>query len=688
MNLEIFKINDLSGKYYKESYIKKNYIEEYNYVNEYIKYDVPFKEKIYLCINNMNFIPKCKNENCVNDVKFKSVSFGYFEYCCVKCSSSDLSIIDRRKKTCFDKYGVDNPMKNSDIKIKLNNSIFDKYGVDNISKLDIVKKKKSSTNLLKYGCEYNSQRKDIKVILSDNIIKLNKRLEGKRSQKRSDYWKFKLDKLGINFLSNESGSILNIECFRGHQFTIKKDCLNDRIRYNNEICTICNPIIKKEKLVYTNSNFIEKSNIIHNNKYEYLSSYEGSKNNIKILCKKCSNIFYQISTSHLSGSGCPKCCSSISNKEILWLNKLGIDDNNRQVRIKINDRVYNVDGINGNIIYEFYGDYWHGNPSIYNEFDFNKSVGKTFGELYKKTIDRERILEDSGYKVISIWESEYDLNSYYDLSTISEFINSLNINFIENYFDVYNINFYFPDLKIGIVVDFLKNSTTKNYYHDRYLYFNSKGVRIISISEFEYENKFEIIKSRIKYILKIGVKKIYARDCLVKKVDQKMSKSFLNQNHLQGYVYSDYYLGLFYEDELVSIMGFASTEGRKKMDYGNWDLNRFVVKVDTSVVGGFSKLLKFFINNVDVYRIISYADLFYSNGDIYLKNNFKIKDILVPDYKWVIENKKYNKQKFKKSNLIKLGYDENKSESEIMFERGGYKIWDCGKIKFEMLTDE
>ena len=86
--------------------------------------------------------------------------------------------------------------------------------------------------------------------------------------------------------------------------------------------------------------------------------------------------------------------------------------------------------------------------------------------------------------------------------------------------------------------------------------------------------------------------------------------------------------------------------------------------------------------------MLSYADLFYSNGDIYLKNNFKIKDILVPDYKWVIENKKYNKQKFKKSNLIKLGYDENKSESEIMFERGGYKIWDCGKIKFEMLTDE
>ena len=105
----------------------------------------------------------------------------------------------------------------------------------------------------------------------------------------------------------------------------------------------------------------------------------------------------------MRGRGCIKCSNRFGILENNWLNDNNII--NRQVRIG----KYIVDGYDPitNTIYEFNGDYWHGNPIRYKKDDINSSCKKTFGELYKKTIEKEKILIDKGYKVISIWESEY-----------------------------------------------------------------------------------------------------------------------------------------------------------------------------------------------------------------------------------------------------------------------------------------
>lgn len=71
---------------------------------------------------------------------------------------------------------------------------------------------------------------------------------------------------------------------------------------------------------------------------------------------------------------------------------------------------YNVDGYDPETktVYEFYGDYWHGSINKFNPTEKNKTIGKTFGELYEKTLQREAAIKAAGYKVISIWESDYD----------------------------------------------------------------------------------------------------------------------------------------------------------------------------------------------------------------------------------------------------------------------------------------
>ena len=68
---------------------------------------------------------------------------------------------------------------------------------------------------------------------------------------------------------------------------------------------------------------------------------------------------------------------------------------------------------------------------------------------------------------------------------------------------------------------------------------------------------------------------------------------------------------------------------------------------------------------------------------MYKKLGFEKKTHSKPNYWYVINNLRYYRFNFRKSILIKNGYDKNKTEKEIMFERGIYRIYDCGNIRWE-----
>lgn len=163
------------------------------------------------------------------------------------------------------------------------------------------------------------------------------------------------------------------------------------------------------------NDLIARAHIIHNNKYDYsLVSFINNKTKITIICK-IHGEFYKTPINHLiNKQGCPKCSHSTSNSEIEWLNYIGIPIKYRNKTLKIGDFLIKPDAYdsNTNTIYEFYGDYWHGNPKIYNANDINKSSKKTFRELYEKTIQRETMIKSAGYKIIYIWESDWNKLKY------------------------------------------------------------------------------------------------------------------------------------------------------------------------------------------------------------------------------------------------------------------------------------
>jgi very-short-patch-repair endonuclease len=172
-------------------------------------------------------------------------------------------------------------------------------------------------------------------------------------------------------------------------------------------CNKCG-VIKRSlmKFLYKKDRFIENAVKIHGSKYDYsLVEYIGSTKKVNIICKE-HGVFRQMPAGHLSGKGCYICNSKCGLMENKWLDSYNIPNEYRQYIIEN----YRVDGINikDKIIYEFYGDYWHGNPEKYNPNDINKSTYKTFGELYNYTIKREEYLKSLGYIIISIWESDYN----------------------------------------------------------------------------------------------------------------------------------------------------------------------------------------------------------------------------------------------------------------------------------------
>lgn len=224
----------------------------------------------------------------------------------------------------------------------------------------------------------------------------------------------------------------------------------------------------------------------------------------------------------------------------------------------------------------------------------------------------------------------------------------------------------------------------RNYHIDKYNRIRKAGLTPIFIFEDEWIYKQDIVKSIIKNKLGIIDKKIYARKCIIKKVNNKEVKDFYEKNHIQGHISSSINLVLLYGDDIVSALSFSKPRFAKKYDY---EITRFANLIDTSVVGGFSKLFKYFVNNFDFDKIITYSDKRFFTGDIYVNNDFLQLEDTHPNYFYFHKNDltKNSRVKFQKHRLKNLleNFDNNLTEHENMYNNKYLRIWDCGNHKFE-----
>lgn len=220
----------------------------------------------------------------------------------------------------------------------------------------------------------------------------------------------------------------------------------------------------------------------------------------------------------------------------------------------------------------------------------------------------------------------------------------------------------------------------KKYHLNKSKQSISAGYSLIHIFDYQWHQKQDIVKSIISTKLECNTT-IPARKCVVKEIKSKVKNDFLNKTHLQGSCNSRVNLGLYYNDNLVAVCTLGRARYTKQYE---WELIRFASELNCTIVGGFSKLLSYFIKTYNPKNIFTYCDRSISNGNAYFKSNFKLIGVTSSNYFYFKGANVYSRELFQKHKLqSKIAiFDNTITEYENMLINGYDRYWDCGNYKF------
>lgn len=480
--------------------------------------------------------------------------------------------------------------------------------------------------------------------------------------------------------------------------------------------------------------FKQKALEVHGNKFDYSKSlYINSKTPLTIICPFHGE-FLQSPYVHLKTHGCPKCGRHYTEKSHI--------QNYEEFIKKCNKK------FNNKYTYSFKGSNFKAQTSVLNikcscnncfslkarnhlfskaggckkcqytlNFKNNKKPLEHAKTLLNKHFPNLKIIDDSYItmsrkcKVICQKHGVYETKPYnfqyghggcpncaYPSNIekiIQNFLDFNNIKYKKNDRDIIKpneIDFVIGDVGLELCGLYWHSDANidNDYHYKKYLKCLSENIKLLQFFEDEIIDKKEIVFSMI--LNRLGkIEKKYARNCTIKEISNKEKKQFLNKNHLQGDCISKINLGLILNNEIISVMTFGKQRinlGKKISNDNDYELIRFANKINTTTVGGASKLFSYFIKKYNPKKIISYCDLRYSTGNLYKKLGFKYDKISKPNYFYFKSGyglKRYNRFSFRKSVLHKLleKFDPEKTEKQNMIDNKFLRIYDCGCMKFE-----
>lgn len=269
-------------------------------------------------------------------------------------------------------------------------------------------------------------------------------------------------------------------------------------------------------------------------------------------------------------------------------------------------------------------------------------------------------------------------------SIIKSFFEDNNFKYEMNNRSVLNnkheLDFYIKDKNFAVEVNGLYwhseiHRPDRNYHHNKYKLCKEKNIFLFQFWDYEINDKYFIVESMIKNKLKLTENKYYARKCEIKVISNYDASIFIQNNHLQDIKDNQIStsIGLFYKDELISVISF-------KKNKDEYILNRYCNLINTNVVGGFSKMIKYFVTNFSD-KITTYSDNRYSQGDLYKNNGFELvrtNDVsyhYTKDFKMLYHRTNFTMEKMK--NEKDFIYDQNITDQENMLNNKYYRVYGC-----------
>lgn len=405
-------------------------------------------------------------------------------------------------------------------------------------------------------------------------------------------------------------------------------------------CIACGKNKVSLKKTKTTEEFINKSKIIHNNKYEYSEvQYVNVFQKVKIICP-IHGEFWQTPNIHLRGCGCEKCGGRFVKDTKTFIEEAQKVHGNKYDYSKTN---YKDCKTKLCIICSEHGEFWQTSPHHLN------------GEGCPSCA---RVSPKAEKEIISLIEPIY-----------AEQHNRKILNGKE-------IDIYIPSLKIGIEFNGLlwhseKYGKNKHYHEYKTYECNSNGIGLITIFEDEWVNKRKVCEYKLNHILgKINSQNNETVKCIFKELkDKNVINNFLQHNTLLNKIQFSFAIGAFCNEKLISLLLL------KKYN------NKFIIKclsssIDYTEYNFEEDLFNYFISNYTFKELIFFAKnewLCNRFDNFYTKHGFKIEKNIPPKIMYfnrkIAPYKKFSKQEYLNNNPDDINW---------------ISVWDCGSIKYSL----
>ena len=588
----------------------------------------------------------------------------------------------KRVKTTIEKYGVANVAQSKDVYERMLETNLKKYGVEHPQSLESTKEKVKKTNLERYGTTngkvlkpkiikpkrekkaklpkvkdtrkghyYNNGIITRKIKEGDEIPKgfvkgmlLSDELKKKRSAKAKETF---LKKYGVD---NPSKTIevkakiqkTNLERY-GHECSAQSEVVKEKIKATNlkkyGVEYSFQAEVVKEKIKATSlerygvdnssKSDIIKGRIVKSNRRNLGVDYPMQSKDV--LDKSRVTSLQKYGTEYPNQSEIVKSKIDASTLEHYGVNRACKLDEFKQKIVDTNRERYGVD-----YTCLLYSGKLKGNDSSYN---------RDFAEL----------LDSNNIK----YEREFLLQKYsYDFK-VGNILVEINPTATHNtHFNPYG-----------------KNRIDTNYHKNKSNLAKDSGYSVIHVFDWDDIDKVvQLLRDR---------ETVYARKCEVIFVNEVDANKYLDTYHLQGTCRGQKFrLGLYYKNQLVSLMTFGKSRFNKNCEY---ELLRYCAS--HNVIGGAEKLFKYFVNNYKPNSIVSYCDTSKFSGKVYDVLGFKYVKINSPRKHWY---SKKEKRHITDGLLLRQGYDrlfkenhgKGTSNEELILSRGYLPVYDCGQATY------
>ena len=557
--LKIFQdiVGDNSNQRFRDSFFKNRYNNIYNEIINFTDFDLPFPQKTWYWLNDIREQIFC---NCGNTLTFnKNWIDGYRKGCSPKCTQQNPLTKELRKETNLLIYGVDNIAKNPDIIEKIKQTNLRERGVVSTFQDPEVREKFTINYRKNHGVDHPFQDPEVKEKIKQTcIIRYNNTTYG--------------------------GSKDNSDRIKMFYKNIQKDELDKILDKREKTCL--------EKY--------GKTSYLHSNNYN----------------NKMIEFFNQMTDEDIKNYYKNKRDKSI----ITCLEKYGVEHFSKTDEWKEYAEKYSVHNmINSYLVKrdEFLNS---NNLVILND---NLFLGiKCKHEFESNIYDiRKRIKHNINPCIICNPKKEGSISQM----ELCSWIESLGINIIKNDREFLGngkeIDIILNDYKLCLEFNGLywhsDKKVDKNYHINKTNIVNIKGYELIHIWEDSWDYSKDIVKSMLLDRFNLLNDYIDINDCYIDYVMDDNKNNFLEDNYIEGYVYSEINIGLYYDKELVSLICF------KYIDDNNFELvclcNKINIRIDS-----YELLFKYFIDNFEFNNIFMYVDISISNSNINCDKNITI----------------------------------------------------------------